>query len=220
MSGVPELPAGFVECNGQMVNDEESPLYGEYLPDLNGDARFLRGGATSGTFQSDQNQSHRHQLDLQESNVAAGSDRSRLKEYGSSPFSYSSYSGGDESRPINMSVVWIIKIKESGPSYKILDIGDWDLTGDQGVVVVHNLDSSEIAKILDATLAIRNDAGTEWRLARCKSVPVLGDYTTELYVAKVDETYVHIATPTTDLWNTDWNSTAYNRGFVTLWMKP
>ena len=48
--GVPALPANFVECNGQVLNDPESPLDGQFMPDINtGAARFIRGGLSSGT---------------------------------------------------------------------------------------------------------------------------------------------------------------------------
>ncbi len=47
--GVPALPAQFVECNGQLLNDPDSPLDGEFMPDINtGAQRFIRGGLNSG----------------------------------------------------------------------------------------------------------------------------------------------------------------------------
>lgn len=42
------LPEGFVECNGQTVNDAESPLDGQSVPDLNGNNRLLKGNSSSG----------------------------------------------------------------------------------------------------------------------------------------------------------------------------
>jgi len=48
MTGVPDLPDGWLECNGQVVDDEASPLYRQTLPNLNGEKRFLRGGSPSG----------------------------------------------------------------------------------------------------------------------------------------------------------------------------
>jgi hypothetical protein len=44
--GVPALPSNFVECNGQLLNDPESPLDGQTMPDANTGAQ--RGGLTSG----------------------------------------------------------------------------------------------------------------------------------------------------------------------------
>lgn len=39
----------FLECDGSVISDPDSPLDGETLPDLNSTQRFLRGGSTSGT---------------------------------------------------------------------------------------------------------------------------------------------------------------------------
>lgn len=49
LSGVPELPEGYVACDGQVLNDPASPLHGVVIPDLNGDNAFLRGNDTSST---------------------------------------------------------------------------------------------------------------------------------------------------------------------------
>jgi hypothetical protein len=52
LPGTPALPASWLECNGQTVNDAASPFNGLDLPDLNGtqggSQRFLRGAASSG----------------------------------------------------------------------------------------------------------------------------------------------------------------------------
>lgn len=42
------ITANWAECNGQTLNDVESPLNGITIPDLNGDNNFLRGSTTSG----------------------------------------------------------------------------------------------------------------------------------------------------------------------------
>jgi hypothetical protein len=49
--GVPALSVSWAECNGQVLNDAQSPLNGQTLPDLNGATgpqRFLRGASVSG----------------------------------------------------------------------------------------------------------------------------------------------------------------------------
>lgn len=46
--GTPALPDGWVECNGQVLQDTASPYHGQTLPNLNGGQRFLRGGTASG----------------------------------------------------------------------------------------------------------------------------------------------------------------------------
>jgi len=47
-TGVPALPAGWVECNGQTLSNPDSPLDGQDIPNLNGNNRFLRGNNSSG----------------------------------------------------------------------------------------------------------------------------------------------------------------------------
>lgn len=53
LTGVGNLPVGWVECNGQTLNDPQSPVNGQTIPNLNasggGTKRYLRGSTTSGT---------------------------------------------------------------------------------------------------------------------------------------------------------------------------
>jgi microcystin-dependent protein len=49
LSGVPTLPSEYVQCDGQVLSDAESPLNGTTIPDLNGNNYFLRGNSTSGS---------------------------------------------------------------------------------------------------------------------------------------------------------------------------
>ena len=48
----PSLPANWVECNGQTINDSSSPLNGQTLPNLNGGSRILKGGFIAGLLES------------------------------------------------------------------------------------------------------------------------------------------------------------------------
>lgn len=123
--GGASLPPEWAPCDGQILNDSESPLDGVQLPDLNGERRFLRGDATSGAIEDDQLQSHQH------------SYSTRILFNGEHVPGVSSYSGpdnlgngrhddftgepvessagpvrrGDETRPRNMSVRWIIRVR-------------------------------------------------------------------------------------------------------------
>lgn len=123
-TGCPDLPDNFVECSGQVLSDSESPFNGETIPDLNGDARFLRGAATSGTEQADAFQGHYH--DVRMKNTDGVNSYPRSGDSGGSTISgnnlkaaYTVQDDGTngtpriatETRPINMSVVWIIRIK-------------------------------------------------------------------------------------------------------------
>lgn len=53
-TGVPTLPNGWLECNGQTINDAQSPMNGQAVPNLNsqvyagGRGYYIRGGSTSG----------------------------------------------------------------------------------------------------------------------------------------------------------------------------
>ncbi len=124
--GAPALPPGWLECNGQTVSDADSPFNGITLPDLNGGARFLRGSGTSGLFQDDAFQGHYHLRNpggFQESHSIPGTGISwliniaaaeRLEYTTGAPVSDGTHGVPRvdfETRPTNMSVVWIIKIK-------------------------------------------------------------------------------------------------------------
>jgi hypothetical protein len=134
LPGVPAtLPANFHECDGTVISEPLSPMNGQTLPNLNSDGRFLRGGTTSGTLQSSQNKSHSHGPGTLSTNHGSslGHDMIGLEatspagslEYGSGvTFAYKgidvvsgttdiSIAGTpDESRPDNISMVWIMRI--------------------------------------------------------------------------------------------------------------
>ena len=57
-----DLPAGWMRCDGSEITDKNSIWHGHYLPDLNGEKRFLRGGSENDmlTEEEDQMQNHRH----------------------------------------------------------------------------------------------------------------------------------------------------------------
>ena len=114
------LPDGWVRCDGQTLSDPESPLNGHGLPDLNGAIsgirRFLRGTTgISGTMQADELKSHQHQYQVRLSDGGPVSVTPRLidrssTDFGGGPF-WTAFVGGSESRPFNMSVVWIMRVK-------------------------------------------------------------------------------------------------------------
>ena len=59
LSGVPGLPANYVECNGQTLSDISSPLNGKVIPDLNGKASG-KGSLLSGSTGSGGTNLHTH----------------------------------------------------------------------------------------------------------------------------------------------------------------
>jgi hypothetical protein len=48
LPGTPPLTDAWAECNGQTLNDPQSPFDGQVLPDLNNEQRVLVGATTSG----------------------------------------------------------------------------------------------------------------------------------------------------------------------------
>ncbi len=139
LAGIPGLPASgeWVECNGQTLSDAQSPFNGQVVPNLNGDATganspgqttkvamFLRGGLNSGTGQQDAFQGHWHanshstygtsanpavavSLMLTTENLGANSEVMNPTTDGTN----GTPRPANETRPVNMSVVWIMKVK-------------------------------------------------------------------------------------------------------------
>lgn len=120
LPGVPTLPTGWVECNGQLVNDSQSPINGQSLPNLNAvsgyaGGRFLRGGTTSGVQQEATSFTEQvswtrftwagmGDVDRQVATPLYGTDSNGISPTIENAFlSYA--------RPVNMSVVWIMRIR-------------------------------------------------------------------------------------------------------------
>lgn len=129
----PALPDGWVECNGQTLSDPASPYNGQVVPDLNNPKNvwnskgsFLRGDTVSGDFEDDAFQGHIHSVaradgtgqtgGLPANPGAAGNDPHRFFELVGGPRP-DGVNGtprtGSETMPVNMSVVWIMKVRES-----------------------------------------------------------------------------------------------------------
>ncbi|MCP4130315.1 MAG: hypothetical protein GY754_04980 [bacterium] len=111
----PTLPEGWAECNGAPVDDPHSVYYGMNTPNLNGERRFLRGSSSSGAMEDDAVQEHSHFY-----NAASGGSYFSPKGtyYGFHWTHTQTDSEGvrgaraaSETRPVNMSVVWIMRIK-------------------------------------------------------------------------------------------------------------
>lgn len=98
------LPDGWVECDGSVISDADSPMNGETLPDLNGNSgiqRFLRGSTTSGSTGG--SESHTHSLP---GTYAQGSNS------GTSVLQANAGNTGSTSTlPSYYEVVWIMRIK-------------------------------------------------------------------------------------------------------------
>jgi len=128
-AGTQSLQWGWVEMDGSTISDSESPLNGQTVEDLNGEARFFRASATSGIKQDFKTEDLYTRISHD-----GGTSRLYYDEL-SSPSWDSDYYGSlpsrtanvtartsgvvveslgttdDETRPINMSVFLIMKIK-------------------------------------------------------------------------------------------------------------
>lgn len=114
----PEL-GDWVECNGQTIDDSDSPYNGATVPDLNSEVesglkgRFLRGHTKSGEKEDDEFRSHKHDVKLTDLAYAGHDKIHDVDRSGDSDVkeSETTNTGGDETRPYNYSVVFIIRIK-------------------------------------------------------------------------------------------------------------
>lgn len=104
-TNTPALPANFVECNGQVLSDAASVYNGQTIPDLNGDARLLKGAASSGTASTT---AHTHGV------VGTTSTESNASATGvNGPHSHGvNFTSGAASATNNTyTVVWVMRIK-------------------------------------------------------------------------------------------------------------
>jgi microcystin-dependent protein len=123
-ANTPALPSGWIECNGQTLNDPESPYNGQAIPNLNGGNRFLRGNSTSGntggsetvSLTAEQNGEHSHYLPTV--NNGGGSTRLAIINFDNDDNPYTeiesekSGSGSPhENLPPYYNVVWIMRVK-------------------------------------------------------------------------------------------------------------
>jgi len=104
MPGSPSLSNHWVECNGQVLNDPDSPFNGSTIPNLNGQARFLRGGNSSGSTGGAEN--HTHSLDWYGWAGGSGNEKRYLGGENSNGLVSS-----ESSLPPYYSVVWIMRVK-------------------------------------------------------------------------------------------------------------
>lgn len=150
LPGTPALPPGWATCDGQMITDPDSPYFGQSVPDLNGEGRYLRGGLLSGMMQDDATAvnglnvtvnsagTHSHTMGSagththsrtdvggiggtrgfaaagnqsgSTSTSAAGAHTHGINPAGDHTHT-ASLAGDAETRPVTMSVVWIIRTR-------------------------------------------------------------------------------------------------------------
>lgn len=112
------LPDGWVECNGQVIEDEGSRLFGKVVPDLNGGGQFLRGGLQSGTLEEGSSVVG-YPVDtggctsvvVENGDTVTTSRGGVLTNNTTANDGCGNFGHAFEIRPRNMSVVWIMRIK-------------------------------------------------------------------------------------------------------------
>jgi len=127
LGGVPSLPAGWQLCNGSTITS--GPMAGRVTPNLNGTTisasgdsaggRFLRGSTTSGIFETDQANNF-YQINIHDDDDGCGDNCVRTLDDDGNYVDWMGYYRSDdairfrlegvETRPTNMSVVWIMRI--------------------------------------------------------------------------------------------------------------
>lgn len=100
LPNTPSLPAGWAECNGQVLSDAESPYNGQGLPNLNGLNYFLRGNSTSGSSGGSTTHVHTFTQTGAEDLVPDASH-----------FSDGAILNPSNHLPPYMDMIWIIKVK-------------------------------------------------------------------------------------------------------------
>ena len=116
-----ERPSGWIECSGGTV--KSGPLKGMAIPNLNGERRFLRGGTTSGDPEVASVGKHQHEVDIARAGGTGFTAHNNGQGFGENRglFYWCHSNHGalhtkdntthDDTRPINMSVVWIMRIE-------------------------------------------------------------------------------------------------------------
>ncbi|MBP7868046.1 MAG: tail fiber protein [Acidobacteria bacterium] len=131
LTGTPALPDGWVECNGQILADANSPYNGQSIPDLNGvgnTPRFLRGGSSSGSSGGSETHQHQwhHSISSSGDGYRIGASSGSLSNGWSESWNASGarvsvttqwalfdhfYTSPVDTKPSYYSVVWIMRIK-------------------------------------------------------------------------------------------------------------
>jgi len=111
----PPLPEDWQLCNGLECRIDNSPLIGQVIPNYNGDGRFIRGSATSGTLQN------ASEIDRYVRNATALVVNTYNTETGTSAPAATPRTTGTAGadlgplivafRPINVSMNWIMKVQ-------------------------------------------------------------------------------------------------------------
>lgn len=106
----PDVQPGWIEMDGSTINEPNSPFDGMTITDVIGEERFIRARQTAGRLQADAFKAHTHEY----IHWFGSGDSGWPSNGGDSYNTYNTGSTGeDETRPINVSAIPIIKIMNS-----------------------------------------------------------------------------------------------------------
>lgn len=138
----PEPGYGWVEYAGQTIYDPDSPFNGMSLEDLVGDNRFIRAWKASGSEQADAFQGHEHSSTntiarvggsgVWQNGAGASQGGATLASFidgYATDGAYGTPRPADETRPINISMVPIVKIKAGQATVGALTADTLSLNG-------------------------------------------------------------------------------------------
>jgi hypothetical protein len=119
LTNTPALPWGWVECSGQTLADADSPYNGLVIPNLNSNTQdgsinsgmFLRGASTSGTFQSDGTAVNGLSASTNAWGGNGNGQVAAANQWNPNVATVTLSSTDPETRPANMTVVWILRVK-------------------------------------------------------------------------------------------------------------
>jgi len=100
---------------------------------------------------------------------------------------------------------------------KILSIGDWDMDATEYAYILHGL--PDTSKIINTTAIIRNDSGSQVEMLQpCETG---GTASQTAYVYWITSTTVLLQRGSASEYNSSsWDSTGFNRGWVTIYYMP
>jgi hypothetical protein len=98
-----------------------------------------------------------------------------------------------------------------------LEIGDWDMGITANKDIAHGLSSTEWKTIRQVNAIIRNDSDAQYY-----NIGSYGNANEEAYLAAFNSTNIRVTRITSGFFDISvfFNSTSYNRGWITFWYKP
>ena len=112
ITGVPALPSGWVQCDGQVLSDADSPLNGQTMPALNAANKFIRGNATSGGTGGADTHTHTFSFSTDAASGTAAQGGSSTVKYSSThSHTVAGTSIAANNLPPYYGVVWVIRVK-------------------------------------------------------------------------------------------------------------